>query len=80
MAYNRTMVNSSLESTLAALPPNLRREVADFADFLLEKYITSRDSTKAHPLASLAGAWQDEALSNEELLAKRTLGRHVEFE
>ena len=64
------MMNSSLKSTLDALPPNLRREVADFADFLLKKYSSGKSA--AHPLAGFAGVWQDEALSDEELIPKRT--------
>ena len=78
--YNEPMADSSFERTFAALPPDLKREVKDFAEFLLEKRLTKVDASgDIHPLASLAGVWRDEALPDEELLPKRTLGREVDL-
>ena len=66
--------------TLAALPPELRQEVQDFAEFLLAKRaVTSPVTGEDHPLAALAGAWADEPLSDDALLPERTLGRDVNF-
>ena len=68
------MADSSFECTFAALPPDLKQEVANFAEFLLAKRAVKWDAVgEAHPLASLAGAWRDEPLSDEELLPERTL-------
>ncbi len=79
--YNQGMADSSLERTLAALSPDLKKEVEDFAAFLLTKRgVEKSDATgEAHPLAGLAGAWRDEPLPDEDLLPQRTLGRHVEL-
>lgn len=69
-----------LVRTLAALPPELRQEVQDFAEFLLAKRAVMSPATgENHPLAALAGAWADEPLSDDELLPERTLGRDVNF-
>ena len=74
------MADSNFEHTFAALPPNLKQEVEDFAEFLLYKRSTQdRNANDAHPLASLAGAWRDEPLSDEDLLPERTLGRDVDL-
>jgi hypothetical protein len=71
---------NSLERTLAALPPELRQEVQDFAEFLLAKRAFVSPATgEKHPLAPLAGAWTDEPLSDDELLPERTLGREVKL-
>ncbi len=74
------MADSNFERTFAALPPDLKQEVQDFAEFLLSKRSTQdRAVSDAHPLASLAGAWRDEPLSDEDLLPERTLGRGVDL-
>ena len=74
------MADSSFERTFAALPSDLKKEVKDFAEFLLEKRLAKANTENgAHSLASLAGVWRDEALPDEELLPKRTLGREVEL-
>ena len=74
------MADSSFERTLAALPPDLKKEVKDFAEFLLEKRLAKNNAENGtHPLASLAGVWRDEALLDEELLSARTLGREVDL-
>ncbi len=75
------MADMKLERTLAALPPDLRAEVEDFAAFLLAKQASEKgDATgEAHPLASLAGAWRDELLTDEDLVSHRTFGRDVDF-
>jgi hypothetical protein len=73
-----TMNNAAFARTFAALPPELQREVVDFAEFLLAK---SRRSAvgDAHPLALLAGVWSDEHLSDSELLSQRSLGREIDL-
>lgn len=74
------MADSSFERTFAALPPDLRREVEDFAEFLLSKRSTKNSAVgDAHPLAGLAGVWRDEPLPDKDLLPKRTLGRDVDL-
>lgn len=85
------MADTNLERTLAALPPDLQREVEDFAAFLLARRSVTEDSVTrgslteggatgaSHPLAALAGAWRDEPLTDEELLPKRSPGRDVDL-
>jgi hypothetical protein len=74
------MADMKLERTLAALPPELRAEVEDFAAFLLAKQASKDDATgEAHPLASLAGAWQNEPLTDGDLLPRRSFGRDVDL-
>ena len=74
------MANKSFERTFAALPPELQKEVEDFAEFLLAKRLTKgKTKDDVHPLANLAGAWRDEPLSDEDLLPERTLGREVDL-
>ena len=74
------MADSSFERTFAALPPDLKQEVEDFAEFLLLKRSAKNEFTgDAHPLANLAGAWRNEPLSDEDLLPERTLGRDVDL-
>ena len=75
------MADAKLEHTLAALPPDLLEEVEDFAAFLLARRVASRSNAtgEAHPLAGLAGAWRDEALAAEDMLAKRSLGRDIDL-
>lgn len=72
------MHDRSLERILENLPPDLKDEVRNFAEFLLEKHsLEAGVDDGVHPLASLAGAWRDEQLTNDELLPERTLGRDV---
>jgi len=73
------MSDLSLEQTLAALPEELRQEVADFAAFLLAKRKLNTSGSDTHPLAPLAGVWRDEPLSDEDLLGMRSLGREVDL-
>lgn len=75
------MADTKLERTFAALPPDLREEVEDFAAFLLARRGSRRnDATgEAHPLANLAGAWRNETLTNEDLVPHRSLGRDVDL-
>ena len=80
------MADTNLERTLAALPPDLQQEVEDFAAFLpsrrsvTEGGVTGGGATgAAHPLADLAGAWQDEPLADEDLLPKRSPRRDVDL-
>lgn len=75
------MTDIQLERTLAALSPELRDEVADFAAFLLSRRGRGADPATgdAHPLAGLAGAWRDEPLADGELLPKRSPGRDVDL-
>ena len=79
------MADTKLERTLAALPPDLREEIEDFAAFLLARRGLEKNSEKseakgeAHPLASLAGAWRDEPLTDEDLIPQRSLGRDVDL-
>jgi hypothetical protein len=75
------MADAKLERTLAALPPDLREEVEDFAAFLLARRVAGKsDATgEAHPLASLAGVWLNEPLADKDLLPKRSLGRDVDL-
>jgi hypothetical protein len=75
------MADAKLERTLAALPPDLREEVKDFAAFLLARRGAARNEMvgEAHPLSPLAGAWRDEPLVDEDLLPKRSLGRDVDL-
>lgn len=78
--YNDLMADTKLERTLAALPPDLRAEVEDFAAFLLSKQASEDDATgEAHSLASLAGAWRNEPLTDEDLVSYRTFGRDVDL-
>lgn len=74
------MANSKLERTLAALPPELRAEVEDFAAFLLARQVPEADDATglAHPLASLSGVWQDEPLEDDALTPRRSPGRSVD--
>ena len=71
----------NFERTFAALSPELKKEVEDFAEFLLAKRVGEKSGAtgEAHPLASLAGVWRDEPLLDEDLLPGRTLGREVEL-
>jgi hypothetical protein len=75
------MADVKLERTLAALPPNLREEVEDFAAFLLARRVGGKDAAtgETHPLASLSGVWRDEPLADEDLLPERSLGRDVDL-
>lgn len=74
------MSDVNFERTFAALPPDLKKEVEDFAEFLLAKRsATSSSDSASHPLAQLAGAWRGEALSDEELLSSRTMGREIDL-
>lgn len=75
------MADTKLERTLAALPPDLRAEVEDFAAFLLSKQVAEKDDAtgEAHPLASLAGAWRNEPLTDKDLISHRTFGRDVDL-
>lgn len=75
------MADMKLERTLAALPPNLRAEVEDFAAFLLAKQASKRDDAtgEAHPLASLAGVWQNEPLTDADLVPHRSFGRDIDL-
>lgn len=75
------MADTNLERTLAALTPDLKQEVEDFAAFLLARRGVTKGGTtgEAHPLAGLAGAWQDEPLADEELLPQRSSGRDVDL-
>lgn len=74
------MADRSFERTFAALPPELQKEVEDFAEFLLAKQSAKHDTTgEVHPLANLAGAWRNEPLPDEDLLPERTLGRKVDL-
>lgn len=79
--YNDLMADIKLERTLATLPPDLRAEVEDFAAFLLSKQLAAKnDATgEAHPLASLAGAWRNEPLTDEDFVSHRTFGRDVDL-
>ena len=72
------MADNNFERTFAALPPSLKKEVEDFAEFLLSKTKLNSATNNPH-LASLAGAWRDEPLTDEDLLPKRTPGREVDF-
>lgn len=72
------MHDRSLERILENLPPDLKDEVRNFAESLLEKHsLEAGVDDGVHPLTSLAGAWRDEQLTNDELLPERTLGRDV---
>ena len=75
------MADVKFEHTLAALPPDLREEVEDFAAFLLAKRVPSKSDAigEAHPLASLSGVWRDEPLADRDLLPERSLGRDVDL-
>ena len=75
------MADVNLERTLAALPPDLREEVGDFAAFLLVRRTGRRNAAtgETHPLASLSGVWRDEPLADEDLLPERSLGRDVDL-
>lgn len=74
-------MTEELEHTLAALTPELRDEVEDFAAFLLAKRKSQEREGKGeiHPLAHLAGAWQDEPLTDQELLPQRSAGRDIDL-
>ncbi len=80
-ALYTSCMTDKLEHTLAALPPELRGEVEDFAAFLLAKRKSQERDTEGdvHPLARLAGAWQDESLTDQELLPQRSAGRDVDL-
>jgi hypothetical protein len=75
------MSDSSFEHTYAALPPELKKEVKDFAEFLLAKRSENIKAGSAthHPLAQIAGVWRNETLRDEDLLPKRTLGRELDL-
>ena len=80
-ALYTSYMTENLEHTLAALPPELREEVEDFAAFLLAKRRGREREAKGeiHPLAHLAGVWQDEPLTDQELLPQRSAGRDVDL-
>ena len=74
------MADSNFERTFAALSPDLKQEVKDFAESILSKRTTlDRAVSDPHPFASLAGAWRDEPLPDEDLLPERTLGRDIDL-
>ena len=75
------MADVKLERTIAALPPDLREEVGNFAAFLLSKRKGGKNTAtgETHPLARLAGVWRDEPLADKDLLPERSLGRDVDL-
>ena len=56
---------ATINETLRMLPPEAKREVADFAEFLAQKYLKKRVNTTSpkERILSFAGAWKD---MNEE--------------
>jgi hypothetical protein len=52
---------SAINETIKLLPPELRREVADFVEFLAQKHLRrkSKISHSKEKILKLAGAWKD---------------------
>lgn len=52
---------AAINETLKMLPPEARREVTDFIEFLAQKYLKKKDKTNnsRNRILSFAGAWKD---------------------
>ena len=52
---------AAINETFKMLPPEARREVTDFIEFLVQKYLKKKDKTNnsGKRILRFAGAWKD---------------------